>query len=86
MIAQVSRTPRQAMLHCLLDACRIVGFESDDARPVGELLARSNTSDVVDAHVVHTAERYDALVLTADNDDIARLADHADALVCHRQL
>jgi len=86
VIAQVSRTPRQVTLHRLLDACHVVGFESDDARSVGELLARSNTSDVVDAHVVHTAERYDALVLTSDNDDIARLADHADALVRHRQL
>jgi len=86
VIAQVSRTPRQAMLHRLLDACRIVGFEAGDARSVGELLTRSNTSDVVDAHVVHTAERHDALVLTADNDDIARLADQADAPVRHRQL
>jgi len=86
VIAQVSRTTRQALLHRLLDACLTVGFEADDARSVGELLTRSNTSDVVDAHVVLTAERHDAVVLTADSDDIARLADHADAPVRHRQL
>jgi hypothetical protein len=86
VIAQVSRNPRQVMLHRLLDSCRIIGFDADDARAVGVLLARSNTSDVVDAHLVHVAERNDALVLTTDGDDIAQLADHTEVRVRHLQL
>ncbi len=84
VVAQVSRDSRQVMLHRLLDACRVVGFDADDARSVGALLARSSTSDVVDAHLVVIAERNDALVLTSDGDDIAHLAAHTDAR--HRQL
>jgi len=86
VIAQVSRDSRQAMLHRLLGACRVVGFDVDDARSVGALLARSNTSDVVDAHLVVVAERNAALVLTSDGGDIAHLAGHTDARVRHRQL
>ena len=86
VVAQVSRNERQAPLHRLLAACRIIGFDADDAQEVGALLGRSNTSDVVDAHLVCIAERYDALVLTVDGDDIAHLADHLDGTVRHRQL
>ena len=86
VVAQVSRRPQQALLDRLLGACRIVGFDGDDARRVGALLARSNTSDVVDAHLVAIAERNNALVVTSDGDDIAHLASHADTRVRHRQL
>jgi len=85
-VAQVSRSNRQVVFHRLLDSCRIIGFDAHDARPVGELLARSKTSDIVDAHVVYVAERSSALVLTSDNDDIAHLADHAQTPVRHRRL
>ena len=86
VVAQASRNPRQVMLHRLLGACRIIGFDADDVRSVAALLARSNTSDVVDAHLVCIAERNGALVLTADAGDIAQLVDHTDAPVRHRQL
>lgn len=86
VVAQVSRNPRQVMLHRLLGACRILGFDADDARSVGALLARSNTADVVDAHLVCVAERHGALVLTSDGDDVAHLADHVDTSVRHRRL
>lgn len=86
VVAQVSRNPRQATLHRLLAACRVIGFDADDARSVGALLAQSNTSDVVDAHLVCIAERYDALILTSDRDDIAHLADHGENPVRHRRL
>lgn len=86
VVAQVSRNTRQVMLHRLLDSCRVIGFGSDDVRSVGALLARSNTSDVVDAHLVCVAERHDALVLTSDGDDIAHLASHVETVVRHRRL
>lgn len=86
VVAQVGRDPTQAMLHRLLGSCRIIGFDGDDARPVGALLARSNASDVVDAHLVCVAERHGALVLTSDGDDIAHLADHVETSVRHRRL
>ncbi len=86
VVAQVSRNPSQVTLHRLLDACRIIGFDADDVRSVGALLARSNTSDVVDAHLVCIAERHHALVLTSDGDDIAQLADHVETTVRHRRL
>jgi predicted nucleic acid-binding protein len=86
VVAQVSRSERQATLHRLLGACRVVGFDADDARAVGALLGRSNTSDMVDAHLVCIAERYGALVLTTDGDEIAHLADDVDGTVRHRQL
>lgn len=86
VVAQVSRDPRQVMLHRLLGSCRIIGFEADDARTVGALLARSQTSDVVDAHLVCVAEQRAALVLTSDGDDIAHLADHVETTVRHSRL
>lgn len=76
VVAQVSRTPRQASLHRLPATCRTVGFEPAGAQSVGALLANSLTSDVVDAHLVRVAERHDALVVTSDGDDIAHLAAH----------
>lgn len=86
VVAQVSRNRRQATFHPLLGACRIIGFDADDARPVGALLARSNTADVVDAHLVCIAEQYDARVLISDGDDIAHLADHVETSIRHRRL
>ena len=44
-----------------------------DATLVGRLLAGSDTSDVVDAHVVVCARRAGQAVLTSDPDDPLRL-------------
>ncbi len=44
------------------------------ARQVGELLARTGTADVVDAHVAVAALETGATVITSDPDDIRALA------------
>lgn len=41
---------------------------------VGMLLAKSHTSDIVDAHVVLCAVRAEQSIVTSDPDDILRLA------------
>jgi PIN domain-containing protein len=43
------------------------------AKAVGAILARSGTSDVVDASVVVSARRHDAIVLTTDTEDLLRI-------------
>ena len=45
----------------------------DDGPPVGELLARSRTSDVVAAHLVVVAVRLGDSILTGDTDDLSTL-------------
>jgi predicted nucleic acid-binding protein len=56
-----------------LRGCEIVPFEEDDVSPVGKLLARSGTSDVVDGLVALTAAKAIAAVVTSDPDDITHL-------------
>ena len=56
-------------------ACRTDLLDPTRARRVGELLAKSRTSDIVDAIVVLGAlDRGDAIV-TSDRDDIERLVN-----------
>jgi predicted nucleic acid-binding protein len=76
VIAQASRSPRQAQLRRFLRGCDVVGFEPGQAHAVGALLAKSGTADVVDAHVVVTAARIAAVVITSDPDDLTALAVH----------
>jgi predicted nucleic acid-binding protein len=72
--AQVVRDPQhQARLMLTLRGCEIVPFEEDDVSPVGKLLARSGTSDVVDGFVALTAVKEGAAVVTSDLDDIGHL-------------
>ena len=61
---------RQARLAWTLRGCEIVPTAEDDARAAGVLLGRSHTSDAVDAIVVATALRLNALVVTSDPDDL----------------
>lgn len=77
VVAQVSRSPRQANLRRFLNGCRIVPFADTDGHGIGALLARSGTADVVDAHVVRQAAGRDATVWTSDVDDIEWLAEAA---------
>lgn len=74
VVAQVSRSARQAPLHRFLRGCHIVAFVPEQAHEVGALLARAGTSDVVDAHVVVTAARTTSTVLTTDPDDLRPLS------------
>jgi predicted nucleic acid-binding protein len=72
--AQVVRNPqRQARLMAALRACDIVPFEAGHAGLVGQLLARSGTSDVVDGFVAIKAAEADATVVTSDTQDIKHL-------------
>ncbi|MGO9218314.1 MAG: PIN domain-containing protein [Streptosporangiaceae bacterium] len=72
--AQVVRHPaHQARLMLTLRSCRVIPFSDADVSPVGELLARSGTADVVDGFVALTAALERAAVITSDPDDIGLL-------------
>ncbi len=74
--AQVVREPhRQVPLMFVLRSCDIVPFGVGDYSPVGKLLARSGTSDVIDGFVALTAAEAGAAVITADPGDIRLLLD-----------
>jgi predicted nucleic acid-binding protein len=79
VIAQVSRSPRQAQLRRLLRGCDVVALDESTAHAVGRLLGRSGTSDIVDATVVTVAIAEQAQIVTSDRDDISRLANAAGA-------
>lgn len=74
VVAQVSRSPRQAKLRRLLRGCETIPLDELAAHAAGALLAMSGTSDIVDASVVITAQALSAAVLTSDRSDIAALA------------
>jgi predicted nucleic acid-binding protein len=71
----VRRPPRQARLILALRSCDIAPFADSHVFLVGELLARSGTSDAVDAFVALTAAVERAAVVTSDPDDIGLLLD-----------
>ena len=75
VVAQVWRTgrDRQAPLAKLIADADVDVLDAARARQVGRLLADSDTDDIVDAHVVASADDGD-LVITSDPVDIARLA------------
>lgn len=79
VVAQVSRSPRQAQLRRLLRGCDVVAFAPEHAHEVGSLLAKAGTSDVVDAHVVVTAAGLAATILTSDPEDLRELEDQLQA-------
>ena len=73
VVAQVWRSgSRQARLSAFLKTVTI--HPLDNGRTVGQLLAQSGTSDVVDAHIVITAVRLGREILSVDPDDLATLA------------
>jgi len=73
VVAQVWREgARQARLARFLQSVVVVAF--DDGPEVGNLLARSGTSDVVDAHLVVVAVRSAEPILTGDVHDLELLA------------
>jgi len=81
VIAQASRSPRQAQMRQFLSGCEVVPFQEVDAHRTGSLLGKSRTSDVVDASVVTIAIRRQADVVSDDGDDIRRLLGAARANV-----
>lgn len=86
VVAQVSRSPRQAQLRRFLRGCDVVGFEPDQAHVVGALMAKTGTTDVIDAHVAATAARTGATVITSDPDDLRALAIHTRVRIAIRTL
>ncbi len=76
VVAQASRSPRQAMLVRFLRGCDVVAFAAEQSHQVGALLAKSATIDVVDAHVAVVAARLGSPVLTSDPEDLRTLAQH----------
>jgi hypothetical protein len=74
VVAQVSRSPRQAQLRRLLRGCHIPDFDENAAHRVGVVLARGTSSDIADGAVVHVASD-DAVIVTSDRPDISRLLD-----------
>jgi predicted nucleic acid-binding protein len=70
VVAQVSRSPRQAQLHRFLRGCEIVPFSDADAHEVGALAGKARTNDVVDVHVVVVAQRHGYGVVTSDEKDL----------------
>ena len=75
VVAQASRSPRQAQLRRFLRGCDIESFEPHEAHEVGALLARTRTADVVAAHLAALAARTESIVLTDDPSDLRRLSD-----------
>ena len=72
-VAQVWRDGRkQALLARVLAGVKVVGLAPGDERSIGELLAKSGTSDVVDAHVALLVANGDR-IFTSDANDIRRL-------------
>lgn len=78
VVAQVSRSSRQAQLRRFLAGCHIAPLDERDAHVAGHLLGKSRTADVVDASVVAIALRYQAVIITGDVKDLERLAAVAD--------
>jgi hypothetical protein len=73
VVAQVSRSPRQAQLRRFLTGCAVVPLGESEAHEAGRLLGLTRTTDVVDAVVVTTALRQKAMILTGDRVDMERL-------------
>ncbi|MHB8313308.1 MAG: hypothetical protein ACYDD0_08425 [Candidatus Dormibacteria bacterium] len=74
VVAQVSRSDRQAQLRRLLRGCDVVSFAPSQTHEVGALLAAAGSSDVVDAHLVLVAGAAGATVLTSDVADLFSLS------------
>lgn len=75
VVAQVSRSGRQAQLRRFLRGCDLVPFVEDDAHAIGTLADRSGSSDVVDVHVVAVAHRRGLGVLTSDESDLKPIVE-----------
>ncbi|MGH3928595.1 MAG: PIN domain-containing protein [Pseudonocardiaceae bacterium] len=74
ILAQAWRGTPHANLSRLLRGCRVTPDTEELGKAAGATCGRAGTSDVVDALVVVTALRLNALVVTSDPDDLQRLA------------
>jgi hypothetical protein len=74
VLAQGWRGGPQAQLSRLLAGCELRPLTEAQARSAGSLLARTRTSDVVDASVVVVARERGDQILTSDPDDLRPLS------------
>jgi hypothetical protein len=81
VVAQVSRTHKQAQLRRFLRGCEVVALDEGGAHRAGAMLGKAGTTDVVDASVVEVAVRRGADILTGDPGDIERLVVAQEAKV-----
>lgn len=81
VVAQVSRSGRQAQLRRFLRGCEVAPFAESDAHEVGALAAKAGVSDVVDVHVVLIAHRRGFAVVTSDAGDLGPVVDALDVRV-----
>jgi len=75
-LAQAIRNPsRQVRLARLIRQpnADLRTLDGPDATATGLLLARSRTTDIVDAHVVVCARRAQQVIITSDADDLRRI-------------
>jgi hypothetical protein len=86
VVAQTSRSHKQAQLRRFLKGCEVVVLDEGAAHRVGALLGRSKTTDVVDASVVDVALQRQAEIMTGDEEDILGLAASANAQIKVRPL
>ena len=73
VVAQASRSPSQVQLRRLLRGCDVVPMTEPDAHDVGGLLARSGTSDVIDAVVALLATQKHADTVSSEGAEIRHL-------------
>jgi len=81
VVAQASRSSKQAQMRRFLRGCEVIPFDETAAHLAGSLLAKSRTKDVVDASVAVLAARFRATVVSDDADDLRRLLSAAGAKV-----
>ena len=68
VVAEVWRSAQQVRVARVLKQCKVVPLDEPLARSAGELCARAELDDPVDAIVVVTASRYGGLVWSGDPD------------------
>jgi predicted nucleic acid-binding protein len=86
VVAQASRSPRQAQMRRLLRGCEVVPFDETAAHAAGLLLEKTRTTDVVDASVAALSVARGADVLTDDVNDIRRLLSAVRSKVSIRRV
>lgn len=79
VVAQASRSPKQAQMRRLLRGCEVVPFDETSAHAAGRLLALTRTTDIADAAVAQLASKHHADIVSSDPDDIRRLLSAARA-------
>lgn len=75
VVAQVSRSGRQAQLRRFLRGCDVVAFAANQGHEVGALAGKSGTADIIEVHVVLVAHRRGFGVATSDEEDLRPLAE-----------